>query len=99
MPENDLSAPLATRQITVQPQAQQCAAQAGDTVLLAVLRAGVEWPSACRNGTCRACMGRLLAGQIRYQIEWPGLSAEEKAEGCFLPCVACAVSDLEVRVL
>ena len=25
---------------------------------------------------------------------WPGLSAEEKAEGCILPCVAYPASDL-----
>ncbi|MFT5036421.1 MAG: ferredoxin [Litorivivens sp.] len=27
-------------------------------------------------------------------MEWPGLSAEEKAEGFFLPCVAYPASDL-----
>jgi hypothetical protein len=31
---------------------------------------------------------------VRYRIEWPGLSAEEKAEGYILPCVAHAQSDL-----
>jgi hypothetical protein len=25
---------------------------------------------------------------VRYRIEWPGLAAEEKAEGWILPCVA-----------
>jgi ferredoxin len=36
----------------------------------------------------------LLQGEISYLIEWPGLSAEEKAEGWILPCVAQARSDL-----
>jgi hypothetical protein len=29
---------------------------------------------------------------VAYSIEWPGLSAEEKAEGWILPCVALARS-------
>ncbi len=39
-------------------------------------------------------MLRLEQGRVRYQIEWPGLLAEEKAEGWILPCVACPESDL-----
>ncbi len=85
--------------VTVQPQGQQFTAAAEDTVLLAALQAGVDWPSSCRNGTCRSCMGYITQGHVRYQIEWPGLSAEEKAEGFFLACVACAASDLEVQPL
>ncbi len=69
-------------------------APAGRTVLASALRAGVMLASSCRNGTCRACMLRLEQGRVRYQIEWPGLLAEEKAEGWILPCVACPESDL-----
>jgi ferredoxin len=57
-------------------------------------------PSSCRNGTCRTCMCRLLEGRIRYEIEWPGLSVDEKREGYILPCIAYPESDLvleEVR--
>ena len=66
--------------------------------LVPLLRAaqgeGIRLPSSCRNGTCRACMCRLIEGRITYRIEWPGLSAEEKAEGWILPCVAHACTDL-----
>ena len=66
-----------------------------DRSLLASLEAGgIAWPSSCRNGTCRACLGRLASGHIRYRIEWPGLSAEEKAEGYVLPCCAYPEEDL-----
>ena len=100
MPETpDLPASERPWCVTVQPWGQPFAAPATDTVLQAALQAGVDWPSSCRNGTCRTCMGHLLQGQVRYLIEWPGLSAEEKAEGFFLPCVACAVSDLEIQPL
>jgi hypothetical protein len=39
-------------------------------------------------------MCKLSTGEIAYQIEWPGLTREEKAEGWMLPCVAEARSDL-----
>lgn len=78
----------------VEPSAQQCDAWAEQTLLSALEAGGIDWPSSCRNGTCRTCIGHLTDGQVRYQIEWPGLSAEEKAQGCVLPCVAYAASDL-----
>jgi ferredoxin len=63
-------------------------------VLIAAQAAGLELASSCRNGTCRACMLHLAAGAVTYRIEWPGLLAEEKAEGWILPCVAYPLSDL-----
>lgn len=65
-------------------------------VLVALEMGGVDWPSSCRNGNCRTCIAQLASGQVRYEIEWPGLSAEEKQEGYILPCVAYPCSDLEV---
>ena len=43
-------------------------------------------------------MCKLCTGEIAYQIEWPGLTREEKAEGWILPCVAEAQSDLVLDV-
>ena len=65
-------------------------------LLLSAEAAGIDWPSSCRNGTCRTCMQRLRAGEVSYRIEWPGLLAEEKAAGWILPCVAHPESDLVV---
>jgi hypothetical protein len=31
---------------------------------------------------------------VRYRVEWPGLSAEEKAAGLTLPCVALPLGDV-----
>ncbi len=64
------------------------------TLLASAEQAGVNWPSSCRNGTCRTCIGRLVQGQVRYEIPWPGLSIEEKAEDGVLPCVAFPTSDV-----
>ncbi len=67
----------------------------GDLTLLeAADMSRVQLPSSCRNGTCRTCMCRLLSGEVAYSIDWPGLSAEEKAEGYVLPCVARPTSNL-----
>ena len=71
-------------------------ASADQTVLLSALAAGHALASSCRNGACRTCICRLHSGRVTYRMEWPGLSAEEKAEGWFLPCVAYPASDLVV---
>ena len=65
-------------------------------VLLSAEEAGVALPNSCRNGTCRTCLRQLAAGAVRYRIEWPGVSREERAEGWFLPCVAYPCSDLVI---
>jgi ferredoxin len=67
----------------------------GDLTLLeAAEMSRVELPSSCRNGTCRTCLCQLVSGSVSYTVEWPGLSAEEKAEGCVLPCVARPLTDV-----
>jgi ferredoxin len=65
-------------------------------ILLAAQQAGLRLPSSCRNGTCRTCLCRVVNGKVRYEIEWPGLSAEEKNQGFILPCVAYAMSDVVI---
>ena len=64
------------------------------SLLEVMLGAGIAWPASCRNGTCRACIGHLGAGSVRYGVEWPGLLPEEKASGAVLPCVAFPDSDV-----
>lgn len=85
-------------QMRVLPAGANVPVDADQTLLQAALAAGLVMPRSCRNGTCRACMCRLLAGAIRYRIEWPGLLAEEKQEGWILPCVAHAESDLVITL-
>lgn len=74
------------------------AVEPDQTILAAAEAAGFVLPSSCRNGTCRTCLCRLEAGQVRHLLEWPGLSAEEKREGWILPCVAVPLTDLLLRV-
>lgn len=74
------------------------AAPADQPLLQSALQAGIALESSCRNGTCRSCICRLASGRVVYRIAWPGLSAEEKADGCILPCVAYPVSDLVITL-
>lgn len=80
--------------ITVMPHGWHFDAAENVTVLVAAEAAGIVLPSSCRNGTCRTCLCALPAGHVVYQVEWPGLSLDEKREGYTLPCVALARSDL-----
>ena len=84
--------PFFTARLT--PSGLQVDAWADQPLLHSLEQGGVDWPSSCRNGTCRACISQLHAGSVRYRIEWPGLSADEKDEGLILPCVACPTSDV-----
>ena len=71
---------------------------AGDASVLQALEvAGIDLPNSCRNGTCRTCLCRLAAGTVRYLVDWPGLSIEEKREDYLLPCVAVPTSDIVVN--
>ena len=91
-----MSEPAAFR-VMLQPQGLGFEARADESLLKAGLRAMVPMRSSCRNGTCRTCLCRLESGGIAYEIEWPGLTREEKAEGLMLPCVARPLSDVVLR--
>lgn len=79
---------------TVLPAGWRFTAEPGVSLVTSAQKAGIRLARSCRNGTCRACLCHLRSGQVRYSIEWPGLSADEKAEGCILPCVAQPLTDV-----
>lgn len=90
--------PDAIYTVLIEPLGRTFEAPESLTLLEAAAFAGLRLPRSCRNGTCRTCLCKMTAGSVRYQIEWPGVSAEEKAEGYILPCVAIADSDLVIEV-
>jgi ferredoxin len=81
----------------VVPEGQSFDAWSSQPLLESLENGGIAWPSSCRIGNCRTCIGQLERGSVRYEIEWPGLSKEEKAEGYVLPCVAHPCSDVVLR--
>lgn len=80
--------------VVLEPSGHAYEARADRPILQSAREAGLVLPSSCRNGTCRTCICRMTTGRVRYAIEWPGLSAEEKIEGFILPCVAIPASAL-----
>jgi ferredoxin len=84
--------------VRVEPLGRSFEAPESLTVLEAAGFANLHLPRMCRNGTCRTCLCRLQSGSVRYTVEWPGVSADEKVEGYILPCVAIAQSDLVIDV-
>ena len=82
---------------TLLPDGQRFEARPDESLLKAGLRAMAPMRSSCRNGSCRTCLCRLESGAIAYEIDWPGLTREEKAEGLVLPCVARPLSDVVLR--
>ena len=97
-PKKSAAFKVTVLKLTAESNGLHFAADPAISVLQAALNAGIELPSSCRNGTCRTCVCTLLSGHITYQIDWPGLSAEEKQAGLILPCVAHPASDLVMRL-
>jgi ferredoxin len=82
-----------TFQLHFLPSGLHCTAD-GLSILHSAEAAGISLPSSCRNGTCRTCLCRMRSGSVRYLVDWPGLSADEKKDGDILTCVAVPLSDL-----
>lgn len=91
-------APPPSHYIRIQPSGLRFEQRLGRSLLESALVQSIRLPNSCRNGACRTCICKLVSGKVSYQIEWPGLSKEEKKEGWILPCVAEAQSDLVLDV-
>jgi ferredoxin len=85
-------------ELAIEPLGQRAFVRPGESLLEAAQASGIDLPRSCRNGTCRSCLCKLRSGRVHYRIEWPGLSADEKAEGYVLPCVALPDSDVVLDV-
>ncbi len=96
--DKNMNLPKKPWTVHFQPQDWMCETTDELSLLEAALLDGIRIPNSCRNGTCRTCMCKLVSGNIIYQIEWPGLSQEEKQDGWVLACVAQASSDVVIEV-
>ena len=86
-------------QVTIVPTGESFAADAGESVLTAALRAGLNLPHSCKGGHCASCMARLLAGATTYPTrELPaGITPDEAAERFVLLCQAQASTDITIE--
>lgn len=85
-------------QVIIKPSDRIFNVEDGDTVLDAAIDAGINLPYGCRNGTCGACKGQVLAGDINYGEYFDSaLSEDEKKTGKALFCCAQPLSDLVIE--
>lgn len=85
--------------VRVQPSGHELAVEPGEAILDAALRQGHAFPYGCRDGTCAACTGRVLAGEVGYPHgRPPGLTQQAEAAGQALLCQARPASDCEIEV-
>ncbi len=60
---------------------------AGETVLDAALRAGMDLPFACRGGMCSTCRARVMEGSVEMLVNY-SLEPWETMAGFVLTCQA-----------
>lgn len=67
----------------------------GETVLNALLRAGIDIPFSCKAGACHSCLSRCTEGSIPERAQ-RGLAAHLLEKSYFLPCKCKAVNDMTI---
>lgn len=85
-------------QIILDGHEQPVLAQPGDTLLSALLRAGLPFPFSCQTGNCGTCKCQLLAGEV-HELAYSEhtLTRAERARGVVLACRTELLSDAVVR--
>ena len=79
--------------------AQPIRVLAGETLLTAALREGVDFPHSCRVGGCATCKCRLVEGQVRELTESSYLlSEEELAQRTILACQSVPIGPVRIEV-
>lgn len=68
---------------------------AGETVLNALLRAGIDVPFSCKAGSCHTCLSLCTEGDVPEKAQ-RGLAAHLLEKRYFLPCKCKAVHDMRI---
>ncbi len=72
----------------------------GFSILDAALKAGLDYPYACRQGNCSSCKTLLLKGEVEHKpYDKTALTDAERAEKIILACRAMPLTDCEVEFL
>jgi ferredoxin len=85
-------------QIILEGHDQPVPVLAGDTLLAALLRAGLPFPFSCQAGNCGTCKCQLVSGSVdELEYSQHVLSAAERARGIVLACRCQVRDDVAVR--
>ena len=71
---------------------------AGETVLVAMERAGLSPPSRCRSGECGWCRSKLVSGTVFIPARTEHRRKADLAYGYLHPCCSFPTSDLQLCV-
>lgn len=84
--------------VEIRPSGRTFQAEAGEPILGAAIRAGVNLPYSCRVGVCSSCKSRVASGTVDHgSITEAHLPVHEREQGFTLPCMARASSDLVIE--
>jgi CDP-4-dehydro-6-deoxyglucose reductase len=67
----------------------------GQTVLAALMAAGVDTPYSCQAGLCQTCLHQAIEGEI-LEAAQIGLSDAQKAQGYFMACVCVPKGPMKI---
>lgn len=89
-----------TWELTVYAKAQthRIPASEGETLLVAMERAGLNPEARCRSGYCIYCRARLAEGEIFVPTRWNGTTEEERERRLIHPCSAFPLSDVTLEL-
>jgi vanillate O-demethylase ferredoxin subunit len=89
-----LAAPLLDKvfDVTIKSSGKVLQVPGDKTVTAFLEEKGVKIPTSCEQGMCGTCKVKVLEGEIDHRDK--RLSAEQKAEGYFLPCVSRGKTNL-----
>lgn len=84
--------------VITQDQTTTISANANESLLVALERAGIVAPSMCRSGICSACRSHVLAGKVFIPHELDHRREADKKLKYVNTCVTYPISDLTLEV-
>ena len=84
--------------ISLSPSGEIFDAKPSETILEAAIRAGINIPFGCQNGSCGACKSKIISGNVFLEgYQTSALNNSEVADGWTLCCKALATEDLVIE--
>jgi ferredoxin len=86
--------------VTILPDGVHVPANAEETLLATLSRAGLRYRVGCKRGGCGICKVQLLLGEVRYErpIAASVLSDDERVEGICLSCRAVPLTNIVIEL-
>jgi CDP-4-dehydro-6-deoxyglucose reductase len=84
--------------VQVEPSGHEFSVEAGEKILDAAVRQGINLPYGCRNGFCGDCQANLTLGSVDYPEGNPPVMADDSSGVCYT-CQAVPTSDLSIEVV